>query len=179
MKRVLYKFLFCKLAGWRIIGAPPSDQAKYIIVVAPHTSNWDFIIGVLVRGILGFNSKYMAKKQLFFPPFGWLFKWLGGYPVDRSKSKNMVEAIANIFIAHEHFVIAITPEGTRKKVNEWKSGFYHIARLAQIPLVFSALDYSTRTVVFRQEVYWPSGDYHKDIDEIKAWFANKKGLHQK
>ncbi|HBH24742.1 MAG TPA: acyltransferase [Cytophagales bacterium] len=178
MKKAIYKFIFCTLAGWRIIGAPKEGLKKYIIVVAPHTSNWDFLLGVFTRGVVGFKSRYLAKKQLFLPPLGWLFRLLGGYPVDRSKSSNMVEAVAEIFNQHSEFVIAITPEGTRKQVTKWKSGFYHIATLAKIPLVFAGLDYATKSVIFRDEPYWPSGDYQKDLPEIQGWFADKKGLNE-
>ena len=116
--------------GWKLIGDVPHHEKKYIIIVAPHTTNLDFIIGILVRGILGFNSKYLGKKSLFKAPFGWFFRMMGGYPVDRSRSTNLVDQVVEIFNNHEEFVIGLAPEGTRENVGEWKTGFYFIAQKA-------------------------------------------------
>jgi 1-acyl-sn-glycerol-3-phosphate acyltransferase len=165
----LYKIIFW-LLGWKIIGDVPRDQKKYIIITVPHTSNWDFIIGVMVRGILGFNSRFLGKKSLFKPPFGWLFRWLGGYPVDRSKNSKLVDQIVEIFNAHEEFVIAIAPEGTRKNVNDWKTGFYYIAKSANIPIIRSKIDRAKKQVVFF-EPFWTTGDIHADLPKIKEVYA--------
>ena len=156
--------------GWEIIGDVPRNEKKYIIIVAPHTSNVDFIIGVLVRGIVGFNSKYLGKKALFNPPYGWFFRMLGGYPVDRSKTNNLVDQVVDIYDNHEEFVIAIAPEGTRKKVGEWKTGFYFIADKAKIPIVRCVFDRKRKRVEFF-ESFWTTGNIMVDLPIIKEVFS--------
>ena len=128
MLRPLYLLLF-KIFGWKINGHFPEQVKKYVIAVAPHTSNWDFVVGVAARSILRIQrAKFLGKSQLFRPPFGWLFRRLGGYSVDRSKSQDVVEQVAHIFDQHDDFVLALAPEGTRKKVGKLKTGFYYIAK---------------------------------------------------
>ncbi|MBL0030856.1 MAG: 1-acyl-sn-glycerol-3-phosphate acyltransferase [Bacteroidetes bacterium] len=116
--KFLYKLIFLKALKWKIVGQVPEEK-KYIIVVAPHTSNYDFMIGLAVRSIMGFKASFLGKKELFRWPFGWLFRKLGGYPVDRSKHTNLVDAVAAIFDAHDKFAIAIAPE---EHANMLKSG---------------------------------------------------------
>src|SRR4029078_2720144 len=111
MARLIYNFFF-RLAGWKIDGGMPAEK-KYIIIVAPHTSNWDFMIGLCVRSILRFDAKFLGKKELFRFPFGALFRWLGGVPVDRSRHANMLDAVADLYNRNEELIIAIAPEGTR------------------------------------------------------------------
>ncbi len=163
--KYIYKIIWW-LIGWKIEGDVPQDIKKYIIVVAPHTSNWDFIIGVLVRGIMGFKSKYLGKKSLFKPPYGWLFRIMGGYPVDRSKKTNLVDQVVDIYDNHEEFVVAIAPEGTRKDVKEWKTGFYYIAHKAEIPIVPCVIDWKRKLVQFYSP-FWPTGDIEKDMPLIR------------
>lgn len=157
------------LIGWKIVGDMPWHENKYIIIVAPHSSSWDFIIGLLVRKIVGFDSKFLGKKSLFKAPFGWFFRMMGGYPVDRSKSTNLVDQVVSIYNEHEKFVISIAPEGTRENVNEWKTGFYHIAVGAKIPIVRSKIDWSKKQVRFF-EPFWTTGNITKDIIELKSVF---------
>jgi 1-acyl-sn-glycerol-3-phosphate acyltransferase len=174
------RFLFAtffKLAGWKITGDVPREMKKYIIVVAPHSSNWDFLVGLAVRSILRFPSGFLAKEELFRPPFGWIFKKLDGHPVNRTKSENLVDQVAEIFRKEEQFVLAIAPEGTRKKVTRWKTGFYWIALKAQIPVVMAGLDYSTRTVTFSQPFY-PDGDFKKDAAYMMHFFSRFKGKNR-
>lgn len=171
--RFLYSFFF-KNAGWKINGDVPRDLKKYIIVVAPHTSNWDFLLGLAVRSILKFPSNYLGKKELFRPPFGWLFKKLGGYPVDRSGSHNLVDQVVDIYNKEDQFVIAIAPEGTRKKVTKWKTGFYHIAMKAKIPIVMAAFDYPSKTVFFNSPFY-PSGIISEDVQVMEKFYKDKMG----
>lgn len=166
--RYILKFCFW-LFGWKVIGDVPHDQKKYIIIAAPHTSNWDFIIGVTVRGIVGFNSKFLGKESLFKPPFGWFFRWLGGYPVDRSKRTKLVDQVIEIFNQHEEFVIAIAPEGTRGNVDEWRTGFYYIAHGAGIPIVRSKIDIKHKYVQFF-EPFWTTGSIEEDLPKIKEAF---------
>ena len=125
--------------GWKILGDRPHDREQYIVVVAPHTSNWDFLIGVMVRSAMAMTDvRYLAKKELFRAPFGWLFRALGGYPVDRSKHSNMTDAVVELFRTIPDFKIAITPEGTRKYVAEWKTGFHRIATKAHVCLLYTS-----------------------------------------
>lgn len=115
-----------KISGWQIQGQLPS-QAKYIVIVAPHTSNWDFIIGVLARGALNTRIHFLGKHQLFIPPWGWFFRAIGGSPVDRRKNNNLVDAAVQLFATQPDYKLALAPEGTRSPVTRWKCGFYHIA----------------------------------------------------
>ncbi len=164
--------------GWKIIGGLPENQKKYIFVVAPHTSNWDFFIGVFVRGIMRFKSNFLAKKSLFIGPLGWIMRSMGGQEVDRSRKGNIVDQVVEIFNRKEEFKLAIAPEGTRKKVDEWKTGFYHIARMAQIPLILTRFDWGKREVRFSAP-YYVGGDMEKDMDEIKNYFSSAKGRFHK
>lgn len=175
--RFLYKLIFQTLLKWKIEGQVPSEK-KYIIVVAPHTSNYDFMIGLAVRSIMGFKASFLGKKELFRWPFGWLFRKLGGYPVDRSRHTNLVDAVAAIFDEHENFAIAIAPEGTRKYVKEWKSGFYYMAQKARVPLLLAAIDYNKRTVFFSQP-YYPTGNKEIDSKNILSFYAGHEGKFPK
>ncbi len=133
--RAVCKFILYRIFGWSIEGKFPKDQPKYIVVVAPHTSNWDFFLGLFTRTITQDDIKFIGKHSIFFFPLGILLRALGGYPVDRSKSTNFVDAVVDIFNSKEKFAITITPEGTRSKVERFKTGFYYIAKKANVPLV--------------------------------------------
>ena len=135
----LAKFIFYKLLGWQIVGKFPKLD-KCIVAVVPHTSWVDFFLGLLVRKVINQEINYIGKKSLFKPPFGWFFRWMGGTPIDRSKSSDTVMAIANIFNEKKVFRLALSPEGTRKKVDKWKTGFYYIAKAANVPIVLVAFD---------------------------------------
>ncbi len=174
MFRAFSKFLF-RLMGWKCANNFDSAPPKYIIAVAPHTSNWDFIIGVLSRSILKItNAKYLGKKELFDSFFGFFFKWTGGYPVDRSKSKNMVDAVVDIFNSKDAFAIALAPEGTRKKVEKIRTGFYYIAKGANIPIILVGFDYATKTVVVK-DAFYPTEDENKDFEYIMRFFKSITG----
>lgn len=170
----LARFIFLKLMGWKIKGNFTSSVKKTVVVVAPHTSWHDFYIGVFTRKILGFPISYVGKKELFDSPFGWYFKWVGGEPIDRSSKMNKVEQIAELFKSKSEFRLAIAPEGTRKKVTQWKTGFYYIAQKANVPLTLVSFDYSRKTVNI-SEPYQITGDYDKDIVEIKSFFTSVVG----
>ncbi|MEO8088296.1 MAG: lysophospholipid acyltransferase family protein [Bacteroidota bacterium] len=176
MSRFLYQFFF-SLAGWKIEGRMPGEK-KFIIIVAPHTSNWDFMIGLCARSILRFDAKFLGKKELFRFPFGTLFRWLGGVPVDRSKHTNFVDAVADIFNQHDKFILAIAPEGTRKYVAQWKTGFYHMAVKANVPIVMTAFDYSRKTIFIR-EPFYPTGNFASDMKTIFNFYGDKKGKFPK
>ncbi|MFT4523588.1 MAG: 1-acyl-sn-glycerol-3-phosphate acyltransferase [Bacteroidia bacterium] len=168
----LYKYFYEKL-GWKIKGTLPTEK-KYLIIVAPHTSNWDFMVGLCVRSILKFNPQYVAKKELFVWPIGGLFRKLGGYPVERSKNSNLVQSIVDIYNKEETFILTITPEGTRSKNDDWKTGFFHIAQQANVLILPVAFDYSTKTVVLG-ETKRAEGDVHEFVDVLKSWFTQFKG----
>lgn len=144
------------------------------MIVAPHTSNIDFLVGLAARSILRLQTKYLAKKELFKPPFGWLFYALGGYPVDRSKNTNTVDKVVDIFNHHDRFSICITPEGTRKYAESWKTGFHKIARQAGIPIIMVAFDYRTKTV-YAQPPFYPTENLEADLEKIKAYYRQFKG----
>ena len=175
MIRAIVKFIFHRMWGWKIEGTFPKDTPKFIAIGAPHTSNWDFILGLCARIIQGADIKFIAKKSLFKFPYGWFFRMVGGYPVDRKKKGNFVEAIVSIFNSKDHFAIAITPEGTRKKVTQFKSGFYHIALGANIPIVITIFDYGNK--IFKIiPPFMPSGNYEKDLEFILPYFRGIKGF---
>lgn len=168
--------LFFRVLGWKIIGDPPVLK-KYLIVVAPHTSNWDFMIGLAVRSIKGIQANFLGKRELFRPPYGWIFRKLGGYPVDRKSASHLVDQIVQIARKEERFIVAIAPEGTRSRVEKWKTGFYYIAVGAAIPIVLVSVDYPSKTVVWGEPLY-PVGDLNRDADRIDAFFKDKKGKNR-
>jgi 1-acyl-sn-glycerol-3-phosphate acyltransferase len=166
-----------KLFGWKVVGELPAYK-KYIVIVAPHTSNWDFAIGLFSRFSVGVKIHFLAKNQLFFFPLGLLLKTLGGAPVDRSKKNNTVEQVVEMFRAREEFKLAITPEGTRGAVTRWKEGFYHIACLAKLPIVMVAPDYATKELRI-SEAFQASGDIDQDFPKILDFFRTIKGRFPK
>jgi 1-acyl-sn-glycerol-3-phosphate acyltransferase len=174
MFRPLYILIF-KILGWKIEGDFPEDLKKYIVAVAPHTSNWDFPLGVMARSILRMrNTYFLGKHTLFKPPFGWFFRWLGGYPVDRSTSHDVVQQVVDVFNQHENFIIALAPEGTRKKVEKLRSGFYHIAKTAHIPIVPVGFDFSKKRVVISKPFY-PTDNQEADFDTLLAFYRTMRG----
>ena len=175
MWKAIARFVFFKILGWKFIGQFDSSIPKYIAIVAPHTSNWDFIIGVFARAAIGIDhAKYLGKSQLFKWPYGFIFRALGGHPVDRSKHNNLVEAVVDIFNSKERFAVALAPEGTRKKVGKLKTGFYHIAVQANIPIYLVGFDYPTKTIVIH-DAYYPSGNIDDDMPEIMKFFGGITG----
>jgi len=174
MLRPLYLMLF-NLAGWKVNGQFPPGLKQYIVAVAPHTSNWDFLLGLAVRSVLRMqNARFLGKSSLFKPPLGWLFRSMGGYPVDRSKHNDLVEFAAGIFKTEEHFILAIAPEGTRKKVAKLRTGFYYIARKAGVPIIPVGFDYQRREVIIG-EPFYPSDNVQQDIDVLTLFFSAIKG----
>jgi len=169
--------LILKLIGWKAVGEFPNELKKYVLIVAPHTSNWDFIIGVLFRKALRLEKvRYLGKKELFEPPFGFLFRWLGGYPVDRGKNKNMVEEVVKVFESHDEFGIALSPEGTRTRVDKLRTGFYNIAKGANVPIVMAGLDYANKQVVFSKPLV-TTDDQEADFNHILKFLRPIKGKY--
>lgn len=166
--------LILKWWGIRIDGTIPADCKKSIVAVVPHTSAWDFPLGILLRNAMKREIGFVAKDSLFRFPFGWFFYWLGGRPVNRSKSNNYVEAIAEVFRNVDRFHLSIAPEGTRQRVDKLKTGFYYMAIAAEVPIVLCKFDWENRVVTFR-EPFWPSGDAEKDFAFFYAYFKGVKG----
>lgn len=173
MKRIS-KFIFKKILGWRVKGEFP-ELSKCVIAVAPHTSNWDFLIAKLAYSSIGRTANFLIKAEWFIFPFNLFFKSLGGIPVTREKNSSLTDTLAAEFDRREQMQLAITPEGTRKAVQEWKKGFYYIAFKAGIPILLVGLDYSEKEAISLGLIH-PSGDYEKDIEEIKSRY---KGIHAK
>ncbi len=174
MFRPIYLLIF-KLIGWSVDGSFSPDLKKYIIAIAPHTSNWDFVIGVMARSITKIQrAHFLGKSQLFKAPYGWLFRWLGGYPVDRNSSQNMVPQVADIFKRHDEFILAIAPEGTRRKVQKLKTGFYYIALQAQIPIIPVGFDYQRKKIVIGQPLY-PSANADADMEFLRTFYSQITG----
>ncbi|RZK10852.1 MAG: acyltransferase [Flavobacterium sp.] len=174
MKRIVYEWIFFKLMGWKVIGRMNPEIKKSVMIVVPHTSWHDFYIGLFARGVIGLEMNYVAKKELFVFPFGAYFRWMGGAPLDRSGGKNIVDAIASIFKNREVFRLAIAPEGTRKKVDEWKTGFYYIALKAEVPIIPVAFDYSKKQVVLN-EPFYPTGTIEADLEMLKSFYRDVVG----
>lgn len=168
------RFIYFKLLGWKMTGTFPSHLNKFVIIVVPHTSWWDFLLGLLVRNVLNEEINYIGKKSLFDSPLGWFFRCTGGAPIDRSKSNDTVSAIVRIFESREKFRLALSPEGTRKKVEKWKTGFYHIAKQAKVPIVMVAFDYGKKEVKF-SEPQIPTANQTKDIEKYITYFKGVKG----
>lgn len=168
--------LLLRLWGWEIVGDSPRHLKKYVIIVIPHTSNWDFPLGILLRRAMNETFNYVGKSALFRFPFGWFFRWMGGVPVDRSKRTNFVDAIIDIYKEREHFKLTIAPEGTRSPVDELKTGFYYIAIGAKVPIVMVKFDYGPRLkqVVFSEPLYM-SGNKAEDFAKIENYFQGTKG----
>ena len=165
--------LILKLSGWRIAGSLPAHD-KYVLIAAPHTSNWDLVYMLAIAFVLGMRINWMGKDSLFKPPFGWFMLWLGGVPIDRSKTNNVVQAMADEFTARERLILAVPPAGTRGRREYWKSGFYHIAKCAQVPIVMGYLDYATKTGGFGAHLT-PGEDIAADMDVFRAFYGQKAG----
>lgn len=174
MFKSISKWLFYDLWGWKVSGEMPS-LSKYLIVFAPHTSNWDFLVGLLFRKITdGFYPRYIGKKELFVWPIGYLFRALGGYPVERSKKSNFVNTMVDIYNSNEEFITTISPEGTRKHNSKWKTGFYFIAKNAEIPIVKVGVDYPAKTIQI-SEPYFITKGVDDTVAEFQAHFRTFKG----
>ena len=164
-----------KFSGWKAEGEKPS-LPKYVIIAAPHTSNWDFIFTVCLAFIFRLNPRIMMKDAWFFWPMGPIFRWLGAIPIDRSKPNNVVGQSIERFQNREKMVLVIPPAGTRKKVKYWKSGFYHIANGANVPIVLGFLDYRRKAGGFGPIVR-PTGDIDRDILEISGFYKGIAGKY--
>ncbi|HMR99660.1 MAG TPA: lysophospholipid acyltransferase family protein [Anaerolineales bacterium] len=165
---------FMRTFGWRVEGTLP-DLPKYVLIGAPHTSSWDFVLFLGVIFTLRANVRFMGKAELFRSPFGWFFYYCGGVPVDRKKPGRLVEQMVEACEKSSNFILTIAPEGTRYQVTEWKRGFYYIARGAGIPIVMAIVDGKQKAVRIGQ-VFHPTGDMDADIQEIVGIFKGVSGI---
>jgi 1-acyl-sn-glycerol-3-phosphate acyltransferase len=170
LSKICLRFL-----GWRVVGQLP-EIPKFVVVGAPHTSNWDFVMFLALAFILKGNLRYMGKKELFRWPFAGFFRWCGGVPVDRSKPQGLVEQTVQAVQEADQFQLVITPEGTRSKVREWKQGFYHIAKKACIPVVAGYVDSITKTCGIGP-TFTLTDDMEADIKTMQAFFKDKVGIN--
>lgn len=167
------RWLLYKKLGWtKCVTVAHPD--KFIICLAPHTSNWDFIIGQLYAQAEGFKINFLMKREWFFWPLGVIFKSLGGIPVWRSKHTSMTDNLAETAKTKDSFKLCITPEGTRSPNTEWKKGFYFIALKAKIPILLYGVDYEKKKIVCTDS-FTPSGNIDEDMPKIKSYFKDFKG----
>ncbi|SDH47555.1 Acyltransferase [Pseudomonas benzenivorans] len=159
-----------KLLGWRIEGELPQLD-KFVVIGAHHTSNWDFVIFIAVKFVLRLNARWFGKHTIFRWPFGRLLRAWGGIPIRRERQQHRVEQAVRAFREHRQFMLILAPEGTRKKVERWRMGFYHIALGAGVPILLGALDYRNKRV-FIGPLFWPSGDAAADLKEILAFYRS-------
>ena len=166
-------WLLYKRMGWTS-NVTEDHPDKCIICLAPHTSNWDFLIGILYNRVHGLKSNFLMKKEWFFWPLGPIFRRMGSIPVYRQKHTSMTDALAEAVRQAKHFRLCITPEGTRSRVEEWKKGFYFIAQKAEIPILLYGLDYEQKLIQCTKTII-PSGDIEADMRDIKLYFKDFKG----
>jgi 1-acyl-sn-glycerol-3-phosphate acyltransferase len=164
-----------KILGWKASGKLPKE-VKYVLIVAPHTSNWDLFYGIILAFAMKLDAHYIAKKELFRRPFSQLMKWSGGIPIDRLLSSHIVEQMILIFKEREKFVLALAPEGSRHRKDYWKSGFYHIALNAHVPILLAFIDYASKTGGAGPLIY-PTGDLEQDMSIIRNFYLTVKGKH--
>ena len=174
MMHSIFKWLLFRVWGWKIKGQLPPLR-KYILAVAPHTSWKDFPLAIMLRSALKLKAGYIGKDSLFKGPFGWFFRMTGGYPVNRSERNNFVDSVVAMIHSREDCIIGIAPEGTRKRVDQFRTGFYYMALRAGVPIVMTRLDAANRMVQF-SEPFYPSGDFEKDIEVITAYFRGVEGF---
>ena len=164
-----------ELTGWRVDGKLP-DLPKFVLIGAPHTSNWDFLLFLGVIFTLRANVHFMGKAELFRSPWGRFFYWCGGIPVDRKKSTGLVEQMVEACNTSDRFILTIAPEGTRHHVSDWKHGFYHIAKGAGIPIVMAIVDGKNKIVKIGQ-VFYPTENMEADMKAIKGVFEGVVGIN--
>ena len=175
MWKSICSWLLYKCMGWKTNVTEPHPD-KYIICLAPHTSNWDFLIGQLYSVSIGMNSNFLMKKEWFLGPLGPIFRYLGGIPVWRSKHSSMTDNLAETAKREKTFRLCITPEGTRSANPDWKKGFYFIAQKAEIPILLYGVDYERHLIQCTKTII-PDGDVERQMREIKLYYKDFKGRH--
>lgn len=175
--RWLAKFIYFKILGWKVVGNTNFSKdtvKKAVIIAVPHTSWHDFYIGVLLRKILGVKTNFVGKKELFVGPLGWYMRAIGGAPIDRHTKENKVDAIAKLFAERDEFRMTMAPEGTRKKVENWRTGFYYIAKAANVPIIMFTLDFEHKQNKI-SEPFYPTDDIEADFKFMKNFYKGVKG----
>jgi len=172
--RLISKIIL-KFIRWRVVGSLPEEQKKYVLIVAPHTSNWDFILFVLAVSVLRLKPSVLIKSTLFVGPLGWFLRYCGAIPVNRTQASSLVNYIAGIYEEREEFVLIITPEGTRSPNPNWKRGFHHVATTAQVPILIVYVDSTTKTIGI-EGLMGPTDDVDGDIRQLKRFYDAKSGL---
>ena len=162
-----------RLTGWRVVGGAPTVP-KYVLIAAPHTSNWDFPVALMVCFALRLRVYWMGKDSLFPPLLGGVMRWLGGIPVNRARSGNLVQATVDAYNSNARLIVIVPPEGTRSKVTQWKTGFYYIAQGAGVPIALGYLDFRKKEAGLSR-MFQPSGDIAADMVEIQAFYAGITG----
>ncbi|MBE0651818.1 MAG: 1-acyl-sn-glycerol-3-phosphate acyltransferase [Bacteroidales bacterium] len=170
------KLILVRLLGWEISGEVPSGIKKAVIIVAPHTSIWDFIYGRLAFWVLETDVKFLINSKFFVGPLGGLLRKLGGFPVKYSKTTSLLLQIKQMYNHNDFFFLVITPEGTRALVERWRKGFYQIATGSDIPIVMAYIDYKNKRGGLGP-VFYPTGDYDKDLKEIETFYKNFHARH--
>jgi 1-acyl-sn-glycerol-3-phosphate acyltransferase len=164
-----------KLVGWKVMTAPAISK-KGVVIIFPHTSNWDFMIGVLARAVMRLPMYWIGKESLFRFPMRTIMLALGGTPVDRSQPHGMVDQLRTVMDKHEHYYVVITPEGTRRRTDYWKSGFYHLALGLNVPVGLAFIDYARREVGVAEWMML-SGDREADIEHMREVYAERRGRY--
>jgi 1-acyl-sn-glycerol-3-phosphate acyltransferase len=173
--RMLAK-LFLRVAGWRLEGTIPADLQRAVVIAFPHTTNWDLPYMLAVSWALGIRVSWLGKQELFRRPFGGLMRWLGGVPVDRSRRSNLVEQAAERLRTTDRLFLVIPPSGTRSRARHWKSGFYHVARSARVPVVCAFLDYE-RKAGGVGPILIPSADLGADMERLRVFYRDIRGKY--
>jgi 1-acyl-sn-glycerol-3-phosphate acyltransferase len=171
----LLSLFYLKCIGWQVEGERPNIP-KYVMIAAPHTSNWDFVIALALVFVYRINIQIMMKNTWFFWPLGPVFRWLGAVPIDRAKKNNMVAQSIEAFNRSREMLLMVPPSGTRKKVLYWKTGFYHIAHGAGVPIVMGFLDYRRKRGGIGP-VFYPTGNIDQDMRTIRAFYRDIIGKH--
>lgn len=166
--------ILLRIAGWRLVGQPPPIR-QCVVIFAPHTSGWDFPLLLLVRLACEHPVFYFGKSELFRGPFGWLFRLVGGIPVERDEHHQLVSNSVQQFKDRKHFWLAMSPEGTRAKADHWRSGFYYIALAAKVPVLLAFVDASRRECGFGKLLQL-SGDVERDLQQIRTFYNDKRGI---
>ena len=175
--RWLAKFIYFKILGWKIVGNTNFSKdtiKKAVIIAAPHTSWHDFYIGLLLRKILGVKTNFIGKAELFKWPFGYYFRAIGGVPVNRKERQDLVSSIVDIFNEREEFRLTLAPEGTRKKVDKWRTGFYHIAKQANVTIIMFTLDFENKQNKI-SEPFYTTNNQEADFKFIHDFYKDVKG----
>ena len=168
-------WLWLRLVGWKVKGAPPR-VSRFVVIACPHTSNWDVPFTIAISMVYRLKIYWLGKASLFRGPMGPMMKWLGGIPVNLDRSENLVRQMADAFKLADELIIVIAPEGNRSYVHRWKTGFYHIALAAKVPIVLGFLDYQRKEGGYLDS-YSPTGDLDKDIKSMQAKYAGIKGRY--